>query len=212
MARDESYLFRDGKVTTMSQDETTIENAVDETPVDTETVNTDEDATELPDDHPLVKTLAKQRAELKELRKTYTQANKELEEVRKSQLSETERLIEQTKDDTRKAVRLEFAEKLVEAELKSSLKGRTLEGDAILTFNKTAFIDDSGDIDSEAIATWVETHSTNHEAPKPDLGQGARGNKNSLAQIRSRDELTNMSPGEILQARKDGRLDGLMGK
>jgi seryl-tRNA synthetase len=196
----------------MSQDETTIENAVDETPVDTETVNTDEDATELPDDHPLVKTLAKQRAELKELRKTYTQANKELEEVRKSQLSETERLIEQTKDDTRKAVRLEFAEKLVEAELKSSLKGRTLEGDSILAFNKNAFIDDSGDIDSEAIATWVEAHSTHPEAPKPDLGQGARGNKSSLAQIRTRDELTNMTPAEILQARKDGRLDGLMGK
>lgn len=196
----------------MSQDETVTENTVDETPVDTETVDTGEDTMELPDDHPLVKTLAKQRAELKELRKTYTQASKELDEVRKSQLSETERLIEQTKDDTRRAVRMEFAEKLVEAELKSSLKGRTLEGDAILTFDKTAFIDDSGDIDSEAIATWVEAHSTNPEAPKPDLGQGARGNKNSLAQIRTRDELNGMTPAEILQARKDGRLDALMGK
>jgi hypothetical protein len=196
----------------MSQDETTIENAVDDETVNTETVDDGQDATELPDDHPLVKTLAKQRAELKELRKTYTQASKELDEVRKSQLSETERLIEQTKDETRRAVRLEFAEKLVEAELKSSLKGRTLEGDSILTFDKTAFIDDSGDIDSEAIATWVEAHSTHPDAPKPDLGQGARGNKNSLAQIRSRDELTNMSPAEILQARKDGRLDSLMGK
>lgn len=196
----------------MSQDETTIENAVDDETVDTETVEDGQDATELPDDHPLVKTLAKQRAELKELRKTYTQASKELDEVRKSQLSDTERLVEQTKDDTRRAVRLEFAEKLVEAELKSSLKGRTLEGDAILTFDKTAFIDDSGDIDSEAIATWVEAHSTHYEAPKPDLGQGPRGNKNSLAQIRTRDELNGMTPAEILQARKDGRLDGLMGK
>jgi seryl-tRNA synthetase len=196
----------------MSQDETKTENDVDETAVDAETVDSDDNTTELPNDHPLVKTLAKQRAELKELRKTYTQASKELDEVRKSQLSETERLIEQTKDDTRRAVRLEFAEKLVEAELKSSLKGRTLEGDSILTFDKTAFIDDSGDIDSEAIATWVEAHSTHPEAPKPDLGQGARGDKNSLAQVRTRDELTNMSPSEILQARKDGRLDSLMGK
>ena len=212
MARDESYLFRDGKVTPMSQDETVTENAVDETPVDTETVETSEDSTELPDDHPLVKTLAKQRAELKELRKTYTQASKELDEVRKSQLSDTERLVEQTKEDTRRAVRLEFAEKLVEAELKTALKGRALEGDAILTFDKGRFIDDSGDIDTDAIATWVETHSTHPEAPKPDLGQGSRGNKNSLAQIRSRDELTGMTPGEILQARQDGRLDGLLGK
>jgi hypothetical protein len=196
----------------MSQDETTIENAVEDTIVDTETVDDGQDTTELPDDHPLVKTLAKQRAELKELRKTYTQASKELDEVRKSQLSDTERLIEQTKEDTRRAVRMEYAEKLVEAELKSSLKGRTLEGDAILTFDKMAFIDDSGDIDSEAIATWVEAHSTHPEAPKPDLGQGPRGNKNSLAQIRTRDELNGMTPAEILQARKDGRLDALMGK
>jgi len=196
----------------MSQDETTIENAVEDTIVDTETVDDAQDTTELPDDHPLVKTLAKQRAELKELRKTYTQASKELDEVRKSQLSDTERLIEQTKEDTRRAVRMEYAEKLVEAELKSSLKGRTLEGDAILTFDKGRFIDDSGDIDSEAIATWVEAHSTHPEAPKPDLGQGPRGNKNSLAQIRTRDELDGMTPAEILQARKDGRLDALMGK
>lgn len=196
----------------MSQDETVTDNTVDETQVDTETVDTGEDSMELPDDHPLVKTLAKQRAELKELRKTYTQASKELDEVRKSQLSDTERLIEQTKEDTRKAVRLEFAEKLVEAELKTALKGRTLEGDAILTFDKSRFIDDSGSIDNEAIATWVEAHSTHPEAPKPDLGQGSRGDKNSLAQVRSRDELNNMSPAEILQARKDGRLDSLMGK
>lgn len=197
----------------MSQDEsTTINTAVEDETAEAETVDDAHESTELPDDHPLVKTLAKQRAELKELRKTYTQASKELDEVRKSQLTETERLIEQTKEDTRRTVRLEFAEKLVEAELKSSLKGRTLTGDSVLEFNKHAFIDDSGEIDSEAIATWVEAHSTQTEAPKPDLGQGARGSKSSLAQIRSREELERMTPAEILAARKDGRLDALMGK
>jgi hypothetical protein len=199
----------------MSQDETTIENAKNENTLEAETVVEEDTLEEYPKDHPLVKTLYKQRAELKELnrkREQYEQATSELETIRQSQLSEQERAVEQAKEATRLAVRMEYAEKLVEAELKSSLKGRTLEGDAILAFDKTAFIDDSGDIDSEAIATWVEAHSTHPDAPKPDLGQGARGNKNSLAQIRSRDELTNMSPAEILQARKDGRLDSLMGK
>jgi hypothetical protein len=198
----------------MSQDETVTENAEKET-TGVETTDGVQDTAELPDDHPLVKTLAKQYAEIKELKRNkeqLTKAQQELEAIRQSQLSDTEKAIEQTKEDTRRAVRLEFAEKLVEAELKSSLKGRTLEGDAILTFNKTAFIDDSGDIDTDAIATWVEAHSTHPEAPKPDLGQGARGNKNSLAQVRSRDELNGMTPAEILQARQDGRLDGLMGK
>lgn len=199
----------------MSQDETTIENKPEGEVVEAETAGTDVSLEEYPQDHPLVKTLHKQRAELKELnrkREQFDQANTELEAIRQSQLSEQERAVEQAKEDTRQAVRLEFAEKLVEAELKSSLKGRALEGDSILAFDKTAFIDDSGDIDSEAIATWVEAHSTNLDAPKPDLGQGARGNKNSLAQIRSRDELNGMTPAEILSARNDGRLDSLMGK
>jgi len=142
----------------MSQDETIKENEDTSAEADaTETVAETDGFEEYPDDHPLVKTLAKQRAELKELKKSYVAASKELDEARKAQLTEQERLVEQTKEDTAKAVRLEFAEKMVEAELKSSLQGRNLTGDAILEFNKASFIDDDGNIDSEAIATWVET-------------------------------------------------------
>lgn len=197
----------------MSQDETTQEDIKDTAEV--ETTDTEVELEEYPKDHPLVKTLYKQRSELKELnrkREEFEQAQQELEALRKSQLTEQERLIEQTKEDTAKSVRLEYAEKMVEAELKGQLQGRNVSGDAILEFNKDNFIDSSGDIDSEAIATWVEAHSTQTEAPKPDFGQGARGSKSGLAQIRSRDELERMSPAEILEARRDGRLDALMGK
>ncbi len=194
----------------MSEEDTTPE--VDTESEETETVDDDSTPQELPDDHPLVKTLAKQRAELKELKKSYSQANRELDEIKKASLSDQERLVEDAKTETAKAIRLEFAEKLVEAELKSALKGRTVPGDALLSFDKAGFVDDNGDIDSEAIATWVDAHSEQAEAPKPDLGQGARGSSKAQAQIRSRDELKNMSPDEILKARKDGRLDSLMGQ
>lgn len=194
----------------MSQDEATTENT-EVVAEETEPVEQSEHL-ELPDDHPLVKTLAKQRNELKELKKSYSQASKELDEYRQSQLTEHERLISKTQEETKKAVRLEFAEKLVEAELKNALKGRNLSGDALLDFNRSGFVDEDGEIDSEAIATWVEAHSTQAEAPKPDLGQGARGTTSSQAMIRSRDELAKMDPEEILKARKDGRLDMLMGK
>jgi DNA polymerase III alpha subunit (gram-positive type) len=145
--------------------------------------------------------------------KANAEAAKELEALKKASLSDQERLIESTREETRKAVRLEFAGKLVDAELKSALNGKTLEGNAILDFNKSAFIDDSGDIDTEAIQAWVEAHTKPAEAPLPDLGQGVRGKTISgSAQIRSREELSNMTPDEILAARKDGRLDALMGK
>lgn len=200
----------------MSQEkETAVETAPETENETVEAPETSEDTQsfdEYPEDHPLVKTLAKQKAELRELRKTYSQASKELEEYRKSQLTEQERLIEETKEETARAVRFEYAEKLVDAELKSSLKGRTLDAGSLFEFDKTAFINETGDIDSEAIATWVEAHSIAADMPKPDLGQGQRGNKQGLAQIRSRDELDKMTPAEILEARKDGRLDSLMGK
>ena len=139
-------------------------------------------------------------------------AAKELEEIRLSQLTDTEKLVEQTKIETAQAIRREFATKLVDAELKAHLNGRVLEGGALLEFDKSSFIQDDGNIDSEAIQSWVEAHSKTNEMPAPDLGQGTRGVNPSKAQIRSRDELSNMSPAEILEARKEGRLDALMGK
>lgn len=139
-------------------------------------------------------------------------AAKELDDIRKSQLTDTEKLIEQTKTETAQSVRKEFATKLVDAELKAHLNGRVVDSNALLSFEKSAFITDDGNIDSEAIQSWVEAHSKETGMASPDLGQGARGKNPSKAQIRTRDELTNMSPTEILQARTEGRLDSLMGK
>ena len=139
-------------------------------------------------------------------------AAKELETIRQSQLTETEKLIEQTKTETALSVRREFANKLVDAELKSALQGKLMDADSLLSFEKSSFILDDGNIDSEAIQSWVEAHSKTTETLAPDLGQGSRGNNPSKSQIRSRDELTNMSPADILQARNEGRLDALMGK
>ena len=139
-------------------------------------------------------------------------AAKELETIRQSQLTETEKLIEQTKTETALSVRREFANKLVDAELKSALQGKLMDADSLLSFEKSSFILDDGNIDSEAIQSWVEAHSKTTDTPAPDFGQGARGNNPSKSQIRSRDELKNMSPADILTARNDGRLDSLMGK
>jgi hypothetical protein len=188
----------------MSENETpTIEAETTEAPIEiTETVDMDAEVEKW-------KSLSRKN---EQQAKANAAAAKELEELKKSQLTDQERLVESTKEETRRAVRLEFATKLVDAELKSALNGRVLEGGAVLEFDKSSFIDDDGNVDSENVKAWVEAHSSTNEAPKPDLGQGNRGEKSRLTQIASRDELSNMSPAEILAARKDGRLDALMGK
>jgi hypothetical protein len=144
--------------------------------------------------------------------KANAQAAKELEEFKKSQLSDTEKLIESARAETAKQLKTEFATKLVDSELKAALNSRIMDGAALLEFNKNSFITDEGDVDTEAIQSWVEAHSKSATAPAPDLGQGSRGTNPSKSLVSSRDELAQMTATEILAARKEGRLDKLMGK
>lgn len=145
--------------------------------------------------------------------KANSQAAKELDDLRKASQTDQEKLIAATREETALQVRREFAGKLVDAELKASLNGRVLDASAILSFDKTSFITDSGEIDTAALTAWVEAHTKSNEPVIPDLGQGVRGkNVSGTAQIRSRADLVNMTNSEILEARKDGRLDSLMGK
>jgi len=144
--------------------------------------------------------------------KTNDKAAQELDDIKRSQLSDTEKLIEQTREETSQAIRKEYAAKLVDSELKSLLSNRSLDGSSLLDFDKSSFIQGDGNIDLEGIQSWVEAHSKTAEPINPDLGQGARGQNSSKSQIRSRDELKDMTPAEILAATKDGRLDTLMGK
>lgn len=144
--------------------------------------------------------------------KANSQAAKELEELKKASLSDQEKLIASTREETATAVRREFAGKFVEAELKSAIAGKTLDAASLLSFDRNSFIDESGEVDSNAIAAWVEAHTKAPETALPDLGQGVRGKSPAGKPQLSRAELAGMTPQQILEARTDGRLDELMGK
>jgi len=110
--------------------------------------------------------------------KANADAAKELEQLKQSMLTETEKAIEQAKAESRKATVLEYSSKLVEAKLESYLNGKVLDANALLSFNKSAFITDDGDINDDALRQWVESNTASPEPTKPvypDLGQGNRG-------------------------------------
>lgn len=130
-------------------------------------------------------------------------AAKELDEIKKSQLTDQEKLVAEARQSTLQ----EVAGKLVDAEFKAATQGRFVSPDAALAFDRKEFISPDGEIDSDAIRTWVESNTVTPEQPKVDLGQGNRGTDAKLGMIRSRDELQDMSSAEILKARQDGRLD-----
>lgn len=189
-------------------EETTDTPEVTEAPAETET------QTEAPEgDKPEAVDLESELAKWKEQARKHERrakdnaaAAKELEEIKKSQLTEQERLVA----ETRQAAMREVAGKLVDAEFKAATKGRFVSPDAALAFNREEFISPDGDIDADAIQTWVEANTVTTDQPKVDLGQGSRGEGSKASMIRSRDELADMSPQEILKARQDGRLDYLL--
>jgi len=189
----------------MSEETTETPTETEETTEQVE-VDADGDTSEAPD---LEKELAKwkEQARKQERRaKDNAAAAKELDEIKKSQLSEQERLVAETRQSTMQ----ELAGKLVDAEFKAATKGRYVSPDAALAFDRNEFISPDGDIDTDALQTWVESNTVTTGQPKVDLGQGERGDTAKLSMIRSRDELSDMSPQEILKARTDGRLDYLL--
>jgi len=189
----------------MSEETTETPTETEETTEQVE-VDADGDTSEAPD---LEKELAKwkEQARKQERRaKDNAAAAKELDEIKKSQLSEQERLVAETRQSTMQ----ELAGKLVDAEFKAATKGRYVSPDAALAFDRNEFISPDGDIDTDALQAWVESNTVTTGQPKVDLGQGERGDTAKLSVIRSRDELSDMSPAEILKARTDGRLDYLL--
>lgn len=192
----------------MSEETTEVVDTTEETPQQ-------EAEVEVADDTSAAVDLESELAKWKEQSRKHERrardnaaAAKELDEIKKSQLTEQEKLVA----EARQSVLQEVAVKLVDAEFKAATQGRFVSPEAALAFDRKEFISPDGEIDSEAIQTWVASNTVTTEAPKVDLGQGSRGDNAKLAMIRSRDELQDMSPQEILKARQDGRLDYLLNK
>jgi hypothetical protein len=113
--------------------------------------------------------------------KANAQAAAELEELKRSMLSDTERAIEQAKAEARQATVAEYAGRLLDAKLETLLNGKTLTANAILAFDKSAFIQADGTVNDDAMRAWVDSNTATPATPAfPDLGQGTRGNAPAL--------------------------------
>jgi hypothetical protein len=112
--------------------------------------------------------------------KANAKAAAELEELKKSMLTDQEKAIEEARRETRQQTRAEYTTKLVDAKLETSLNGRILDANAVLSFEKSQFITDDGDVDEDAISNWVESNTKTPDTVYPDLAQGQRGSAPAL--------------------------------
>lgn len=109
--------------------------------------------------------------------KANAEAAKELEKLRSESMTEQERAVEAAKAATRAELLIEVGSRLVDAEVRAAAAGRSLDVDALLDgLDRSRFIDDDGEPDRDAIASWVDRIAPQgtDTPPRVDLGQGVR--------------------------------------
>lgn len=110
-------------------------------------------------------------------------AAKELEALKRSAMSEQEQAVAQAVDQARAETLRQVGAQLVAAEVRVAAAGRAADVDALIeAIDVTKFLDDTGQVDREAIAAWVERIApAQQKEPTPtapnglevfDIGQG----------------------------------------
>ena len=154
-------------------------------------------------------------------RKDAKDASRELKATRE-QLADKDRAPEEAEiERLKREARAEGAsignQRLVRAELKAALTGKVNNPLLALKLIDASGIDvdDGGEVDSDAVSAVVAALL----ADAPELAvkrfqgsadQGAAGKEAKPSQL-TREDLKNLTPNEIIQAEKDGRLNALKG-
>lgn len=116
--------------------------------------------------------------------KANAKAAKELEEFRQQSMTDAEKAIEQARTEARLQALTEVGGKIAAAEIRAAATGR-MSPEQLSTLldnvNLARFTGDDGEVDRDAVATFVEGIAPPPADPvpmRPDLGQGARNPQN----------------------------------
>jgi len=192
--------------------------AVDDTAIETESLE-GEEALGDPGKKALDLMKAQRNAAAKEAR----DAKAELERFRQAAALKDkpaeEQALEAARQEARQEANQRANERILRSELRASATGKLADpSDAALYINLSDFeVSDDGEIDADALRDAIDDLLTR----KPHLAanarrfdgnadQGPRGERRPT-QLTDAD-LINMKPHEVNQARREGRLDRVMGK
>lgn len=143
--------------------------------------------------------------------KKNSSAQKELEKLKAEGMSEQEKAVAEAEARGRQAALAVAAEKLAGAEIKAALTGVVKNPAEIVgDLNLAKYVTDTGDVDAEAVAALRARFLEQLPAKDPaDLKQGNRGGSGPSQLTRA--ELAKMTPEQIDQAHREGRLNEMQG-
>lgn len=192
--------------------ETTEEEAVE---TEAETEATEEVVEEDPTDG-LKKALAAERKARKDAERKAREATAALADRDKEP---AEQAIEQAKREAVEQAQSSFNQRLIRAELKAALTGKVRNPALALKVIDTSEIEvtGDGDVDAQSVTDAIAALLEEYPDLAPDAGkfqgsadQGSQGKTSRPSQLTATD-IKNMPPQQIEKARKDGRLNDLLG-
>lgn len=138
-------------------------------------------------------------------------ANDELDTLRAASMSEAEKAIEDAKKAARQEALSEVGGKLVQAELKAAAaeSGVKLPEGFEDVLNLSKFLGDNGSVNTDAVTNFVNSLGGSSSG-LPKVGGIGPQHGDPKGQV-TRDQLSRMSPAEIMEARSMGRLNNILG-
>jgi hypothetical protein len=138
---------------------------------------------------------------------------KELDALKTASMSDAEKAIKEAETRGESKALKSVTNRLVKAELKAvaATKGAVLPDLDVLDLSK--FATEDGDPDDDAIERFVSSLGTTGKrfADSKDLGIGRQGDPSKPRQW-TRQDLQGKTPEEVVEARKAGHLDQLLGR
>ncbi|GAA2665249.1 hypothetical protein [Nonomuraea recticatena] len=153
----------------------------------------------------------KWKAMSKKHEKDYETASKKLSEFEQAAMSESEKAIEKAKAEARTQTLSEVGSRLVEAELKvqAAKAGVSLPDDIAEVLNLSKLVDENGHPNATAIAKVIGSFAPADDGGFPPVG--GIGPQHGKGGQLSQKDLQSMHWKDIAQAKRDGRLNNLLG-
>lgn len=140
------------------------------------------------------------------------EAAKKLEALESERMTETEKAVAEAEKRGRDAAAAVFTKQLAEAKLRAAATGKVADVDALVDIvDLGKFVTPEG-VDEEAINAAVERFQKAAPAPtQPKFGKVEMGPQGDRPRQLSEADLARMTPEEIVEARRKGHLDEVLG-
>lgn len=153
--------------------------------------------------------------------KANAKATQELEKLKAAQMSEAERAVAEAEQRGRQAAMADVAHKLAAAEIRAALTGIVPDpGQIVEDLNLAKYVTDTGDVDSDAVASLRSKFEGLAGSTKPGAASGGRGDGGPRGSSTQPSQLTQADLErmfregryeDIDKARAEGRFNQLQG-